>query len=243
VPLFAALAEPLSEALGPSLATLGVAKKNKVDPRSGLPLRNEIAAWAGALGLGDFDLYLGGKEPNGVQGVPGEIPAIVVGEGIAMPLTPAGRQAIARELFALRRGTTVTRTRDETTVSAIVVAACNLVEITVQSPPYAMLFDVQRQLGKALSRKTKKVLPDLCREVVRSHPDTGAWARAAQASMYRMAAIAAGDVSLVLRDMLGVPNERLASAVARDERAHRLVAFVLSPSYLELRGRLGMGVR
>jgi hypothetical protein len=60
--------------------------------------------------------------------------------------------------------------------------------------------------------------------------------------MYRMAAIAAGDVSLVLTDALGVPLAQLPSRVAHDDRARRLIAFVLSPSYLELRGRLGMGV-
>ena len=240
--LFAALAEALSEALGPSLEGLGVTKKQKVDPRSGLPLRNEIAAWAGALGLGEFDIYIGGKEPNGVQGVAGEVPSLVVGTGIRAPLTPEGRQAIVRELFALRRGISVTRTRDDTTVAAIVVAACNLAEVRIDAPPYAMLSDVQRQLGKALSRRTRKVLPDLCRAVVAERSDARAWARAALCSMYRMAAIAAGDVSLVLTDMFGAPLAKVPAMVANDERARRLIGFVLSPRYLELRGKLGMGV-
>jgi cellulose synthase operon protein C len=241
--LFAALAEALSEALGPSLEGLGVTKKQKVDPRSGLPLRNEIAAWAGALGLGEFDVYVGGKEPNAVQGVAGEVPALVVGTGVRAPLTAETRQAIVRELFALRRGISVTRTRDDTTVAAIVVAACNLAEVRIDAPPYAMLSDVQRQLGKALSRRTRKALPDLCRAVVNERSDARAWAHAALASMYRMAAIAAGDVSLVLTDVLGAPLAKVPALVPHDERARRLIAFVLSPRYLELRGKLGMGVK
>jgi hypothetical protein len=136
----------------------------------------------------------------------------------------------------------VTRTRDDTTVAAIVVAACNLAEVRIDAPPYAMLSDVQRQLGKALSRRTRKVLPDLCRAVVNERSDARAWARAALASMYRMAAIAAGDVSLVLTDMLGAPLAKVPALVGHDERARRLIAFVLSPRYLELRGKLGMGV-
>src|SRR6185436_16695424 len=143
-----------------------------------------------------FDLYVGGTNPAGVQGIPGEIPSIVVGAGVKTPLLPAGRQAIVRELFAIRRGTTVTRTRDETTVAAIVVAACHLAEVPIESPPYAVLADVQRQLGKALPRRTRKLLPDICRRLAGERTDAKAWARAAQASMYRMAAIAAGDVSL-----------------------------------------------
>ncbi|MET0591267.1 MAG: tetratricopeptide repeat protein, partial [Polyangiaceae bacterium] len=239
--LFANLAEALSEALGPSLEGLGVTKKQKVDPRAGLPIRNEIAAWAGALGLGDFDVYVGGKEPMGVQGVAGEVPSLVVGTGIRT-LSAETRQAVVRELFALRRGISVTRTRDDTTVAAIVVAACNLAEVRIDAPPYAMLSDVQRQLGKALSRRTRKVLPDLCRAVVQERSDARAWARAALGSMYRMAAIAAGDVSLVLTDMLGAPLAKVPALVPHDERARRLIAFVLSPRYLEIRGKLGMGV-
>jgi hypothetical protein len=240
--LFAAIADALAEALGPSLDGLGVGKKNRVDPRSGMPIRNEVAAWAGALGLGEFDLYVGGHDPNGVHGIASEIPAIVVGIGVTAPLTPDGRQAIARELFALRRGISVTRTRDDTTVAAIVSACCNLAEVRIDSPPYAMLNDVQRLLGKTLSRKTRKILPELCHAIVAEHRDVRAWARSALASMFRMAAIAAGDVSLVLSDAIGAPVSRLPDLVAHDERARRLIAFVLSPRYLELRGKLGMGV-
>jgi hypothetical protein len=192
--------------------------------------------------MGEFEVYIGGNEPNAVQGVAGEMPALVVGSGVTAPLTAHGRQAIVRELFALRRGITVTRTRDDTTIAAIVVAACNLAEVRIESPHYAMLSDVQRQLGKALSRRTRKLLPDICRAVVAEDRDIRSWARAALASMYRMAAIAAGDVSMVLTDALGVPLAQLPSLMAHDDRARRLIAFVLSPNYLELRGRLGMGV-
>jgi hypothetical protein len=61
--------------------------------------------------------------------------------------------------------------------------------------------------------------------------------------MDRMAVIAAGDVSLVLSDILGVPRDQLEGVVPENERARQLVAFVLSLSYLELRKKLGMGVR
>ncbi|HPY18494.1 MAG TPA: tetratricopeptide repeat protein, partial [Polyangiaceae bacterium] len=110
--LFQQLAPVISEALGPTLVGLSVTKKNRVDPRDGLPLRNEIAHWAGALGLSDFDLYVGGREPYGVTGVPGEKPFLVVGNEISAPLAPHARQAVARELFAIRRGISVLRTRD-----------------------------------------------------------------------------------------------------------------------------------
>ena len=241
--LFAVLGETIGEALGPSKDALGVGRKERIDPRSGLPLRNDVAAWCGALGLGEFELYVGGRDPNGVQGVAGEIPALVVGPAVTSPLSPASRQAIAREVFALRRGITVVRSRDEATVAALAVAACNLVEMRLEAPAFAILGDVQRQLGKALSRKVKKLLPEVCNEVVASRPDVRVWASAAQRSLDRMATVAAGDVSLVLADVMAVPRAELKRAIPGNERAERILRFVLSPQYLELRARLGMGVR
>ena len=110
--LFVALGPTLAEALGPNLQACGVTKRDKVDPRSGLTLRNEIAAWAGAFGVREFDLYVGGKDPLGVQGIPGEPPSLVVGAGVNAPLGPPTRARVARELLAMVRGTTVTRSRD-----------------------------------------------------------------------------------------------------------------------------------
>ncbi len=238
--LFELIAAPVGEALGPSLSALGVGKKDRLDPRGGFPVRNEIAAWAGALGLPEVTVYIGGPDPECVQGVAGDNPAIVVGTAVRAPLHPRHRQAIARELFALRRGIGVVRTRDETTVAALVVAACNIAGVPIDAPPYALLADVQRQLSKTLPRRTRKLLPEVCREIASSGQDPKRWARAAQLSMHRMAAIAAGDVSIVLADWLGQPRQQISAA--RHERARRLIAFVLSPDYLELRERLGMGI-
>lgn len=244
LPAFFLLLGPvIAEALGPTMAGLGVTKKNRVDPRDGLPLRNEIAHWAGALGISDFDLFVGGREPYGVVGVPGARPMLVVGNEITAPLAPHARQAVARELFGIRRGISVLRTRDAPTVASIVIGVCNIVGVPIQAPPYAMLAETQRLMSKALPRKIKKILPEYCQAVASSGADPMLWARVALSSLDRMAAIAAGDVSLVLSDVYGVPRERLASVVAEEQRARELIAFVLSDKYLELRSQLGMGVR
>src|SRR6202035_1573698 len=113
-----------AEALGPSLQACGVGRRDKVDPRSGLALRNEIASWAGAFGVREFDLYVGGKDPLAVQGIPGEMPTLVVGADVNAPLAPMTRGRIARELLAIIRGTTIARTRDDITIAAVVIAAC-----------------------------------------------------------------------------------------------------------------------
>jgi hypothetical protein len=239
--LMSALATTICEELGPSLAAYGVSKKERVDARLGLPVRNEIAAWAGALGIGEFELYVGGRDADTVVAIASELPALVIGSAVSAPLSPRHRQAVARELFALRRGTTVLRHRESAEIGALVVAACRVGEVNIQAPAYAMLPEFQRSLAKA-PRRVKKVLPDLARAVERSGQDPIAWARAAVSSLDRMATIAAGDVSWVLaaggreRGALGLSDEAAA-------RAKRLLSFVLSPDYLELRENLGMGVK
>jgi lipopolysaccharide biosynthesis regulator YciM len=238
--LFVVLGPTLAEAFGPSLQACGVGRRDKVDPRSGLALRNEIAAWAGAFGVKEFDLYVGGKEALAVQGIPGETPALVVGASVNAPLSAMTRGRVARELLAMTRGTTIVRSRDDITVAAIVVAACGQAEIKVDHPPYAVLAEVERLLGKALGRKTRKLLPDICRSLVSGNADARAWSKRALASHDRVAVVASGDPAVVLAEVLGVPPDKLGAAVKGNVRAEELLRFVASPRYLEIRRALGL---
>lgn len=231
--LFALLGPTLTEALGPSLEVLGVTKRDRVDPKSGLPLRNELVAWAGAFGIDELEVYVGGRDPQGVQGVPAETPALIVGPNITLPLNAPTRARLARELFGIIRGTTILRSRDETTIAAIVVAACRLAEVRLEAPPYAIQAEIDKQLGKAIARKTKKLIVDPCNAIARSQADVRAWARAAAMSQARAAVVAAGDLTAVLADMLP-------PASPDDARALELARFVLSPAYFDARRSLGL---
>jgi tetratricopeptide (TPR) repeat protein len=240
--LMRALGTTISAALGPSLQALGVTKKERVDPRAGVPVRNEVVAWAGALGIGEIEVYVGGRNPRGVYGVATEPPSIVLGAAVTAPLSPGARQAVARELFALQRGTTVLGHREPTDVAALVVAACKIAGVEIDVTPFAMLAEFQRQLQSEMPRRVRKMLPELASAIAHSRRDPLLWYRAATASLDRMAAIAAGDVSWVLAG--DAQNRgRPAASIEGEERARRLLSFVLSPSYLALREKLGMGVR
>lgn len=242
--LFPAMAETVMLALGPSLSSLGVTKKDKIDPRGGHPLRVAVVEWMGAIGLtGDFDLYIGGPDPRGVHAIAGEQPAIVLGSGITKPFDPATRSAVAREVYALRRGITAVRTRDDNTIASLVIAASQEAGLGVPNPQYAVFGEVSRAVKKEIPRKVRKAIPDICQRIMSSGQDPRQWAAIARRSIDRLAVIAAGDVSLVLAEILGAPRTEIGGLVADNERARRLLGFVLSPSYLELRKKLGMGVR
>lgn len=242
--LFVALAETVSAALGPSLMSLGVTKKDRITASGGHPLRVAVSEWMGAVGLtGDFDLYIGGPDARGVHGVAGEQPAIVLGNAVTAPFDAVARSAVAREVFALKRGITAVRARDDNTIASLAIAACIEAGFTVPQPPYAVFGEVSRALKKEIPRKTRKIIPEICQRILSSGQDARQWAAVARRSIDRMAVIAAGDVSIVLSDILGAPRAELGGLVADSERARRLLSFVLSPSYLELRKKLGMGVR
>jgi lipopolysaccharide biosynthesis regulator YciM len=241
--LMAALAPTLAEVLGPGLTALGVSKKERVRPQDGLPVRNEVAAWAGALGLGEFEFYVGGRDEGGIFAVPTEVPAIVVGSGVGYPLSAVHRQALARELVALKLGFTILRHRAATDIAALVVAACNVAGVRVDSPQYALLAEFERQLGKELPRRVRKVLPDLAAPVADRGSDPLEWVRAANSTLDRMATIAIGDVSWVLAAASGVPRGRAPETTEAKARASRLLSFVLSPTFFAVREKLGMGVR
>jgi hypothetical protein len=240
--LVRAIGTTISAAIGPSLQALGATKKERVDPRAGIPIRNEVVAWAGALGIGEIEVYVGGRNPRGIYGVATEPPSLVIGAAVTAPLSPSARQAVARELFALQRGTTVLGHREPTDVAALVVAACKIAGVEIDVTPFAMLAEFQRLLQNEMPRRVKKVLPELAAAIAHSRRDPLLWYRAATSSLDRMAAIAAGDVSWVLAgDASG--RGRPPASVEGQERARRVLSFVLSPSYLALREKLGMGVR
>lgn len=241
--LMRALAPTLTEALGPGLAALGVGKKERVRPQDGLPVRNEIAAWVGALGLGEFEFYVGGRDDEGVYALPTEVPTIVVGANVNSPLSAVHRQALARELIALKLGTTIVRHRDAADVAALVVAACNLAQVPVDSPPYAMVAEFARQIGKEIPRRVRKMLPELTRPIAETRADPIAWVRAAKSTVDRMAAIAIGDVSWVLSTSESGRRGEAPVTAEGKLRAGRLLAFVLSDTFFSVRERLGMGVR
>ncbi len=243
--LFVHIAETVSLALGPSLESLGVGRKNRVDSKGGPPLRLAVAEWMGALGFDvEFELYVGGQNPRGVQGVVvGEVPALVIGSEVSAPLDPAARSAVAREVFALRRGISSLRTSDDPAIASVVIATCNEAGFPMPNPGFAVYATISRAVHKEISRKVKKACADAAREVAQAGQDPKTWAAFARRSMDRMAALAAGDVSHVLSDMMNLPRQQLAGAVRDNDRALTLLRFVLSPGYLELRRQLGMGVR
>jgi hypothetical protein len=240
--LFLHLAPVVSEALGPSLESEGVGRRQRVES-AGDPLRADMARWMAAIGLGaDFGLYVGGREERGVRGVSGEERSLIVGPGVKAPLDASSRAAVAREVFALRRGTTAVLRFDDHTIASIVIAASIDAGLTVREPPYAVYPEVARAVHKAMNRKVRKLILGPCQQVQASKLDPHVWAAAARRSIDRMALIASGDASVVIDDIAGPPDAPARRAMESNERVRRLLSFALSPSFLAVRKKFGMGI-
>jgi len=238
--MFAIAAATIGEAMGPSRKSEDVGRRDRVD--SAHPMRSEVSRWMGALGFSEFIVYVGGRDAQAVKGIAADEPELLVGEGISVPFDLARRSAVAREVFALRRGTTPVMYHDDNTIASIVVAMCKDAGVKVADPPYAVFGEVERRIKKAMSRKIRKQVAAVCKQVVQSGQDAHVWAASARRSIDRMALIASGDVGSVLDEIVGPVGSPERTAMAKDARAQQLLSFALSAEYLELRKKLGMGV-
>jgi hypothetical protein len=193
----------------------------------------------GALGLGDFELYQSPVSAERIVALATEPLSIILGARVTAPLAPFQRQELVRALFALRRQQGVLTQLDEIDVAALIVALCSLAQQPLSAPNYARQADFERQLNRVLPRKVRKLLPERAQALRSAGVDVGHWVGAALSSLDRAAAIAVGDISLVLADR--PPAERAQSTPAPpNDRTRRLASFVLSPGFQWLRQRFGV---
>ncbi len=242
--LFRHLGPYLPEVLGPTLKTLGVGRRQRIKPPMGTDVRSEVAAFTGAFGLGDFDLYVGGSEPTALTAVPDlKIPAVVLGPDVRPPLSENQRWSLAQQCLALRRGTTVVLQRSTTDVAALAAAACSVGKHPLETQTFAMFGEFSRNLERDLPRKIRKELPELAALVANSGIEPTAWAAAARASLDRAASVFIGDVSWVVLARKERETQHRNFDGATEERIWELLRFVLSADFMRLRAKLGMAPR
>lgn len=240
IPRLLALVAPFIEkALGPTLSTFQVGRRQRISASAGSPLRNEVAAWVGAFQLGEFELFVSPIAGERIATLATEPLSVIIGSRVAAPLGPFQRQELARSLYAAKRGLGVLTQLEEGEIATLVVALCSLSGVRLSLPAYARQHDFERQLGRALPRKVKQQLPELVQPVFEAQASILVWVRAALASLDRAAAVAVGDASVIVSE-LQVQEPLLGSTAALpSERTRRLLSFVLSPRFEAMRHSVG----
>jgi hypothetical protein len=238
--LLQSIAPELVRALGPLPTTFNAARKNRVAPGSGLPLRNDVAAWAGAFELGEFELHIADVPTGRIRALGTEPPTFIVGPGVESPLGPAQRLDLVREIYALKRGIGFVLHQSASDAAALVVAVLELDGASVGAPHYARLDDFKRQLTRALSKSERKLVSARLAGVKLGHAEIVRWIEACGSTLDRIAALAVGDPSWVVarieNDERGAQREPAALSV----RSRRVLGFALSAGFAELRDKLGM---
>jgi cellulose synthase operon protein C len=88
----------------------------------------------------------------------------------------------------------------------------------------------------------RKTIVDVCQRLQQSGQDVTKWAAAARRSIDRLALVAAADASIVIDDIVGAPDTPARRTMKTNERAKCLLAFALSPGFLAIRRKFGMGI-
>jgi hypothetical protein len=237
--LLALVAPYLAEAFGPPRHAFALNRKERISARSGEPLRDEIAAWVHAFALDNFDLYLSPVPSERLVVLETNPLTVIAGASVTAPLGPFQRLSLARSLYAAKRGLGPLIQLEPGEVHALIAALCSVAGVELAGPPHARQRDFERQLSSLLPRKARKGLQERARPVREAQARLDVWVRAATASLDRVAAVAVGDASVILADA----PAREGASPAENDRARRLLSFMLSPEFQALRERFGVSVR
>jgi len=240
-PLFALVAETLVEADRLEPSRFGVGRGERIGPKDASSLRDELFALAATFGVGIGELYVGGRDPWLITAIPrdGEAPIWIVGSSVTAPLSPAARFRVGRLAFALRVGVgpLLAREVSEWPTLALGLAAAAGAPLAGGAGGRPV-DDAAATLGKAVSRRVRKAVPEVVRGV-----DGRAAALAATAQALFFAASRAG--LLLAADPLPALEMSLPGGISRasaqaSELALQLLRFWVSMDALAMRRELGL---
>lgn len=227
-----AAGEAVTALYGPTLESLGVGKRERVNAK-GVPLgwipvdkvaRSLLGSHAG------YEIY---ASPKPDVCAASDL-ALVVGTAFADKLSPATRFRVARRIALMRDRLGPLETIDDDEV-AIFFAACAKVAELPRPPVLAALHEAKveersRALGKAIGRKDRKALQAIGARLA-TLPPPGEWRRAMLEGAARAALVVGGDLPAALGEL---------SLTPRDRQAQALVAFAISEEFRLLRRELGL---
>ncbi len=227
------LASTLTAVFEPPLEALGVGAAERVDPFSDDPRRAAIAPWASVVGLTDFELYVGGSDPEGVRALALPLPTLVVGAAVRAPLTPKQRAAVTAGLYSLNRGTTPLTNRSPEEGASMLAAAARVVVSSAFSSIPLLSAELEGHLERGMEPELRSELSALWHSL--SEEELMTAGAAAQAHALSFGALAAGEPWAALASARTLAGSPLHAAVMR-----AVFAFALSPDFGHLRAALGM---
>ncbi len=209
-------------------------------------LRQRCERIAVELDAGEIDVYSG--KTNELLVLPSSPPILVIGPAALRGHPEGGQRFLLARLVARARDRSQLAVRGEWLADAV-GAALRLVhrgaQVTVGRPDA----DLERKLGKLLSRKAKRQLEELQPGPWCSPADGGAaWVRSLRATPDRAGLALAGDVESALAAAASSevaqaePGESVSSRVRQSEALAELCSFAVSDELSQLRAALRLAL-
>ena len=197
-----------------------------------------------AVGVEEFELYVGGNDPTRVTAIGGDPVAVVLGAGASPALDGAARQEFVRRLLlALRGAAALAHARGETVVPRT-RAALAYAELPVAAP--AKMYEAHaKAVGKAVSRRVRKAIAESGRALAADPhaPDEIAKAARAMLSTARRGALAVGgDVAAAARDLQraeGLRERPVHELLAKEPAGVELALYSVSDALAQVMRELG----
>ncbi len=234
---FVSLVSPFIAArIEPNLQALGVSALMRVDEFSDHTLHQSTASWMSALRLGDFELYVGGNDPNAIRAIRGEFPTLVIGRQVETPLSPASHARLVSQLCSLVAGSPVLLNQEPDITQEWLAAARLLAQ--PQSPPSGDLAidEKVRLLSDTIPRATRERLTELQDEITRAGLDVRNAPFGLMHSAARAAVFAYGEPSVLRKLPQLLPEDEEKRTVIIGE----IIRFSLSDDFLALRRKAGL---
>ncbi|GEM_PF-1209148 len=228
------IAPHIAAQLEPSLEALGVSSLMRIDEFSNSEHRAEVGTWVGAFRDGDFELYIGGDDPDCIRALEGDLPTILLGKGIVSPLSRTNQARLVSQLSALHHRT-VAFLNHPTELSQKWLFASEVIAGN-QPDEDPEVAEMARTLSQSISREEREELVRLSCELAKAGVNISSAPFGTLLGSARAAVLAFGDAS-ILRQLpeLLPPDERRRNGVMAD-----VLRFVLTEEFFALRNRAGL---
>jgi hypothetical protein len=236
------LAEDLAQVLGPNMKSLELTKKDRLPAGKMLLLAPEMLPWPEALGLTGMELFASLDGRPEIYAFTDEAMLAFALPADLMPKLNRGQlSTVARQALGLQLGTLVLHHHSAAQVASLLSGLCAAVDSPLPRATNGAPASVVEELQDRLTRKTRKQVAELARQIAEGDHDPLQWALAAERSLDRAALLATGDASLVQATFPGGSRSAPPNDATGRARAQHLVAFALSAQFQRLQHELGLG--
>jgi tetratricopeptide (TPR) repeat protein len=247
----AAIAGIEGKVLRADLATVGIASRDRIAPRSGHPTRILLDRIVRQLGIAEVELAVA---PSALRTrvLAQDTPWIVVAPSFVKQPEPAQLAGLARAAARIACGVPWLEEISPAQIEALLVAAARQVVKGYGAADASLVAQHEAAIAKALSRRQRKLLEDLAPQLAAPGarpPPADEFVQALIRAELRAAFLVSGDLLAMLEEMrpldaaihaaIESPGTSALATLLDHPLAGDLVRFALTPEATALRRRLG----